>query len=414
MRFLLPAVSTVAAFTLMAPVAIATTTWDERSAITAFLAESPEVTAARQAIAVAQAEVAAAEVWANPALETSREQIFSSGGPTEQNRVGVAVPLSVPGKRGLRKAIAEAGVAAAEARATERVAELLAAFRHTYAQACFAEARAKHLTTGLEAYRRLGTTLDRRRRAGETAGYDVLRLKLQVTSLEARLADTRATARQARGQLAAYLGHPVEDDLNLAPLADLPDTEALVATALARRPELARLRAERRQAELSLELADRQAWPDPQVSVGVRQTNEPTVQGLGYAAGLNWPMPIFDRGQAARARAEADTARLAAETRALETRLRAEVAASRQALLDRRAALAAFKADVMPHAPAVLKVAELAYQEGESDIGPLLDAHEASTQTRLQHLEMAEAVHEAMIELDMRTGQLLPAPQGEH
>lgn len=403
----------LAALTLFAPDALATTRWNERTALAAFLSTNPELAAARQGVGVARAEVTAAETWANPVIDTSREQIFSTGGPTEQNRIGLAVPISLPGKRGLRRAIALEGVEAAEARARSRQTELAFEFRRTYGRAYFADGRANAVEGGLAAYRRLERTVKTRQKAGESAGYDALRLGLQLAAVEARLAEIRAEAAHERGRLAGLLGRAVEGPLALASLEAVPEPDRLIETAFAHRPELIQLRAERRLAERSLELADRLAWPDPQLAVGLRQTNEPTVQGLGYTAGLNWPLPLFDRAQAARERARAEAERLEAETRALEGRLRGEISAARRALAERRATLVRFQAAVLLQAPRVVRVAELAYQEGEQGIVPLLDAHEAAMQARLQHLELAEAAHTAMLDLEALVGRPLPESLGD-
>lgn len=398
---------------LVSPDAFAAIATDERAALAAFLSESPQVAAARRVVEVARAEVVAAEVWANPSFDASREQIFSSGGPTEQNRVGLAVPVSIAGKRALRRAIAEAGVEAGEAEARMRIVELATEFRRIYARAYFEDRRTKALADSLGAYRRWEGVVKQRQKAGESAGYDVLRLQLQTAAIEARLAEARSEAGHERARLAAWLRRPLEGPLALAALAEVPDEAQLIEAALSGRSELARLRSARRQARLAVDLADRQAWPDPQLSLGVRQTNEPTVQGLGYAAGLNWPLPLFDRGQAARARAWAEADRLEAEAQALEARLRGEVAAGRQALVDRRAMLKRFETEVLPRLPQVLKVAELAYQEGEQGIVPLLDAHEAATQARLQHTELAAAAHTAQLDLETLLGSPLLESLGD-
>lgn len=405
--------SLIAAMASTSLPSMAATGWDEQDALSVFLAQSPQVSAIRQSVGVARAERVAAGVWANPALDASREQIFSNGGPTEQHRVGLAVPVMLPGKRDLRLAIADAGVEASEAQVQRRVADLVAQFRRTFESAYFSEQRARALEEGLAAYTRLEGVVRARQRTGETAGYDAMRLRLQKAAIEARRSTQQVEAQQARKRLATLLGRPVEAPLKLATLDAVPEEGWLIQEALSRRAELVALQAERRHAQRAIELADRMRWPDPTISMGLRQTNEPTVQGLGYAAGVSWPLPFFDQGQGARARAQAEVKRLEAEEEALTSRLRGEVATARQALIAQRTIHDRYRAQVLTEAPRVVTVAEVAYREGEQGIVPLLDAHEAATEARLQNLELAEAAHVALLDLEVLIGRPLPDTMGD-
>lgn len=395
----------------LAPVAGASPAWNEGAALALFLARSPQVAAARQGPATARAAVLAAGVWANPTLDVGREQVFSAGGPAEQNRIGLQAGLPLTGRRELARAVADAGVALAEAEAAQRVAGLAQAFRGAYAAAHFGAAQAGALAQGLTTYGRLERVVEARRRSGEAAGYDAIRLGLERAALEAQRDELAARMAGARSQLTALLGQPLDGALTLAtapPVAPIPPVEGLLTQALAGRPDLLAVRAGLAQARLQGQLADRLRWPEPALSFGLKQTNEPTVQGFGYAAGLSWPLPVFDSGQAGLARADAERARWRAEEAATLARIRIEVPAARAALLARVATATRFRRSVLAGLPRMLTVAELAYREGEAGIVPLLDAHRAAQQARAQAIDLDAAAHAATLDLERLIGAPLP------
>lgn len=389
------------------PVLAVPASLDERRAVELFLATSPEVAAARQQVEIARAGVVAAGVWPNPTLDLEREQVFSAGGPAERNRLGVSWPWQVGGKRELRQAAARAGVVAAEARARRRIFLLSQDLRLAFATAAAAEGRARLYREHLASFERLERVVETRAQAGESAGLDLMRLQLAKAEIEARHSEALANAQEARARLAGLMGQALEPPLLPARPAHVPQPATLVELAIDSRADLAALVAEREQAEQALALAERARWPDPALAAGLLQTNEPTVQGLGYVGGVSWPVPVLDRGQAQRARAEAELAAVEAAIAATTTRLRAEVPIYREALAVRQAFAERFDREVLNQVPTVLRVAELAYREGDRGIDSLLNAHGAALQARLRRLDLQRAAATTRLELERLLGARL-------
>ncbi|MFN3430700.1 MAG: TolC family protein [Candidatus Sericytochromatia bacterium] len=399
---------------LLAGPALAAPACDERTALSAFLEGNPRIAAIRQQVEVARAQAVSAGVLANPTLDVGRDQVFLAGGPAEENRLALRTPLSLGGKRELRQAIAQSGIEAAEARANQQILDLSHEFRLTFARAHRQESGAAVMADGLVTYRRLERIAEARQRAGEGAGYDVLRLRLARSTIESRQTDAQTQAGEERARIAGLLGRPLEGPLQPMALGAVPESPALVELALARRADLLALRSEQAQAGTALTLAERTRWPDPEVALGLRQTNEPTVQGFGYTAGLAWPLPIFDRAQGAQASARAELARLQAEEAAIAARLRVEIPAFRQALAARLAAAERFEREVLARVPEVVRVAEVAYREGDQGLAPLLDAHQAALDARLHALDLSLLARTTRLELERLIGSALPEPQRSH
>ena len=124
----------------------------------------------------------------------------------------------------------------------------------------------------------------------------------------------------------------------------------------------------------------------------------------GYSVGATVSVPLFDRGQAQVARAEAARARTGAERRALRTRIEREVRVAHGAASRYRDLAARYQAESVEPAAQLVAIAETAYEEGEYGILELLDAHRVSLGARLRLLELAAAARRAAIELDRAVG----------
>lgn len=394
----------------VSPCGAQSTTWSEEQAVAAFLARSPLVAAAKQQVQVAGADVIGAGIRANPVLEVAREQVFPAAGSSEENRLGLQVPISLPGKRDRRVAIAQSGVAIAQARVQERLQELTLEFRSVYGEAYAAAARSDALAADLAGLRRIERVIEARAKAGESAGYDLIRVRLARSAAEARLASERAEAERLRARLVGMADLAATGSLKFATPAPLPPDDDLITYAMAHRAELLAVRAERARADQTIDLAQRLRWPDPAVAVGLKHTSEPTSQGLGYTLGLTWPLPFFDRGQGEAARASAERERLGLQEAAIVARVRNDVPAARKALQQRLDARARFERDALARLPEMTRIAETAYTEGDQGIVTLLDASQAALDTRLQAIDLALSVHSAQLELERQVGAPLTRP----
>lgn len=385
---------------------LAADSWTEDRAVRAFVAESPRLALLRRRTAEARAELLAAGLWANPTLAAEREQVFVPGGSEDERSVTLQLPI--PLGSGLRRLMAREALAAAEAQVEHDVRGHVLDFRAAYGRARLAQAQVETLAAARTVYQRLERIVQERARAGESAGYDLMRLRLAKASLEARLAAARSDEQAARAEVSSLLGRPVVGPLRLDdPLASPPPLERLRELASGRR-DLAALEGELAQARLARQLAGRLAWPDPQIGVGLKQTLAPTAQGLDYLASLSWPLPVFDRGQGEVARQEAEIARLEGEVALVRQRLEVELPVAREAAMGRLATAQAFERDAVERLPELLRVAEIAYQEGDSGLIPLLDAHSAAVETRLQHLTLLADARTSLVALERLIAPPLP------
>ena len=267
------------------------------AAIQLALERNPQLEVAREQIAEFRATKVQAAAIPDPAVTASLDQqpgLFRSA-PTGQKNIGATLTLPFPDKIRLRGNVAEADVKNAQAGyealrrqlaalTAEQYDSLLVALRH---RSDLTEAQ----TLATDFLRRTQARFD----AGTAPRLDVIKAQVDVAgSTNDLIANERAIANASAALnrlIGRTLGAPIvaTDSLTVPP--SLPTVEQLEAQALAARPELAGLMAERKGAHSAATLA-REFWL-PDLTFGVTRdvsgNNGPGV----FSTGLAFPLPLF-------------------------------------------------------------------------------------------------------------------------
>ena len=395
-----------AALAWLPTLAAAQTVLSEADALAKLSADSPRVREIRSGVEVTRAEVLAAGRWPNPRFTFNRESV---AGVTE-NMFMLAQPLPITGRRGFEVDAASALVAASEERADEAVRQVRAALRQAYADLVGAQLRATEMTASRDRLRGLAEVLGRREAAGDAAGYDRLRAEREVIEIEADLTAARADRARAQAALAAFFA-PATDPAALVaavpqagiPRQPLPTVEELVAHAESQLPALAALKHEQESASLAISAAGRRPIPEPEVVAGTKSSN---VAGgdVGTVFSVHVAVPLFDRAKPEKSLAQARRAQAEARIAAFQSVLRADVAALRTILLERRQAADSYRTSTATSAAQLERIAQVSYDAGERSILELVDAYRNSGSTRLRQVALDAAVRHAEIELELVSG----------
>lgn len=383
------------------------TVLSEADALARLSADSPRVRAIRGAVDVARAEVLAAGRWPNPRLNVGREAVAG----VSERMTTVLQPLPITGRRGLERTAASALAMAVQRRTDDEVRRMRADLRAAYADLAAAQMRERQLAITRDRLQGLAEVLGRRETAGDAAGFDRLRADREVLDTEADRAVAAGERAQAQGALAAFLAGPidpstivVQDPVSAARM-ELPPVDVLVMRAESSRGELMALRQEAESARLLGRAADRRRVPEPELLAGAKASTAGG-GGTGSVISVQAVLPIFDRGRPERAIAAARAAQADAQATSLLTSLRAQIAALRAVVGERRSAAEAYRRST--GADQIERIAQVSYEAGERGILELLDAYRVNAAARLRQTLLDLAVRRAEIELEYISGWELP------
>lgn len=378
--------------------------------------DSAVLLAAKHRLSQARADVIAAGVWTNPNVNANALLLTHGAVTGGKQEIALSVDQTVPiaGQIGLREDVAR-GFASAEERAFAAAAFQLASDgRAAFLDLQRAQARVRLVEVGLADLARVETVVTERAAGGAGTTYDKVRVGIERSKVEARLAQARVELVAARAALALVVGKSVdanalavEETIPEATAALAPDEE-LVRRAQAQRAEIASLDARVAATELRVSLVRRQVIPSPTLSLGyARYVDVPDAAGASggaLLAGLSLPVPLLDRGQGRvdRGLAEAAEQRALREGAALAVRREVEQAAATVRV--RVEAAKRFREQTAPDLPRLRTIAELAYREGRATILELLDAYASHLDAEDRRVELAAAAARAVLDLERALG----------
>lgn len=377
--------------------------WTETSVIQKFLEQTPYAREARARTAIAQAEARGRTLYANPSVNYTRE----GAGLTEFFQAEQAIPIS-----GRLKLLRQAGDSYVLATTAEGAFDLWQArtnLRLAFYQALTGQERAAVYGAALKDIEDVIRVLREREREGEGARFDRIRTERERAELLAELELVRAEAELDRARMLAFL--PPDTPLNsvagqIEMTPGVLDAAALVQRALGAREDY---RAEQRRLEqfrLEQQAAERLRIPEPVVTAGLKRADVGQNRiANGAAVSVSIPLPIFNKGQAEVARFSAEQERTSARLQLLSQQIRAAVEGTVRAYNVRVQARDRYRQELASTGPELVKIATVAYQEGEIGILQLLDAYRTQRQAQLRMLGIQAAVKEAQIELERIVGE---------
>lgn len=370
---------------------------------------SPRFKAVQYDVDIARAESKAARVLPNPVLNLAilyLNQGFNQNGVATYY-ANVTLPLLIAGQRRMRVKTADVGVRSAEASVKSTYHDLAHEARALFVELQAAQEQVNVLDEALVDLARLETLITERKRSGVETEYDSIRIAIETSSWKARRAEEEAQAQDVAGRLGVLLGVP-----SWYPRADGEFKElGIRADADADWPELERtqpgIEAARREeayAVKNIDLAKRERWPVPGITVGTVAIQN--YYSISTTVGLTVPIPVFDWGQGllARANARSQQARLQKDSVVAETR--AELERAIRLLEHRRKAIETFEQEVFAKIPQLKQMSEDSFRAGQAQLIELLDATRARFEVKLTHIEMEESVIQAEIDVLAVTGRI--------
>lgn len=380
----------------------------ESEALARLGSRSPRVQAARAAVDVVRADATAAARWPNPRLTFNREAV--AGIAEEMLMVSQVLPIT--GRRRLEIDAGMARVEASSSRADDQVRRVRADLRLAFTELWSAQERERELGRSRDRLADLAGILGKREAAGEAAGFDRLRAEREVLDLEAARSMAASERVQAQAILTGFLEtprqeSPVEAVRPAAPVAPLPTLDELVARAELIRGALIALARDADAAGFAERAAGRRVVPEPEIVAGTKTSNA-AGGDTGSIVSVHVAIPLFDRARPERAVAQARGRQARADADVLRQTIRAQIAAWRAAVVERRAIADRHRAALGTGTAEIERIAQVSYDAGERGILELLDAYRSGSTARVRQAELDAAVREAEIELEFVSGWEMP------
>jgi outer membrane protein, heavy metal efflux system len=357
------------------------------------------------------AELVAAGVLHNPALEVARARVDSAHGeraiagglpnpalqviPNTPFQYSVGIALDVGPQRMYRVRSADFGTTAARFDLADVTRNVTFSLRAAYFDLLLADSLRAIARSDRDALVRVVAADSARFRAGDAPQRDLARSRLELAHAEATLADRASASRSARVALQLLLGAPHPDttfevagSLQYAPI-DVQESE-LTAIARATRPDVAAAAERVKASDASQSLARATLLPVPGVAL-VYQPRAPFGTGSRFAPALSLSVPLLYPYSGERTRAAAGVKQAQIAESSTRAQAESDVGLALADFHSARERLSRYERGLLADADATRDAVQYAYQAGAVSLLELLDALRTYSETRADYYT---AVHD--------------------
>lgn len=380
-----------------------------QDAIQIFLDRNLEVEAARYRVERTRADQIAARLRPNPGLTLTAEN-FKFSGPAPFGRLyevatSYAETIELGGKRRLRVSVADLSVSLAESQFADVLRQKVAELKRIYYEAVLARYNVEAAAENRSVFEQLVQFNLARFQEGAIPESDLLKVRLERVKLDSAHKQSELALRQAvirvveRLGQSDYMNREVAGELG-SPPANL-NLDELKRAAIENRPDV-------RAAELEIALADQRLDLE-------RARNASDITPFaGYKRvaadntvlfGISIPLRIRDRNQAGIARATADQKIARAQLGAVKNRVLAEVESAYRAYETAREQVNTFRDELLRQADESRTIALAAYEEGATELLPVIEAQRTRTEIRQQYFRTLFDYHASVLQLESAVGK---------
>jgi cobalt-zinc-cadmium efflux system outer membrane protein len=384
-------------------------TVDEATAL--FLKQNLDLLIAQYGIDAARGLEVTARLFPNPVLSldattSTTRSIDRTGSLTAR----VDQLFELAGKRAYRQESARYATQSAEAAFGDTVRVLGFSVKEAFYKVLQARQRLELAKENSAFFDEVVKINSIRFRKGVIAEADLIKLRVQSVDFQNQVITATHDLLAAQNNLRALLALRPSVELQLqGQLEYKPVTlvsEALIADALANRPDL--VAKERTVSQRLAELKLAKAFRVPDVSVGVDKSfqgpegpNSPNQIG----AGISVPLPLFNRNQGGILQAEAGIKAAEADRDKTRVQVEIDVEAAYRDFSQTQMLLQAYRAGVLEDARASREIAKKAYERGGTTILDVLDAFRTFNATMQGYLEALLAYQRSLLAINSAVGR---------
>jgi len=386
-----------------------TLTLTRRQAVEQALAHNPQLQAAREQIAQARARVSEATALPDPTFSAA---IADETGPLRfgaagSKAMGIGVTIPFPTKIHLAGEVAGTDVSATEFAYTQSRQVIASQTVQAYDALLVAQRHGQNL---VEAKRLSDDFLDKtqaRFNAGTAAKIDVIKAQVEVAQAENDLIANERDVANARAALNRLIGRVLGASVEMADTlvvpAPIPELNVLEQQALARRPEIRSMEAQRAGARMATSLAN-QFWL-PDLSLAVQRD---FVQGIPtpYETDIGFSFPLFfwQHRHGEVAESQHHELELAASSRDVRAQVEEEVRTSHATASTALRQVIYLRDELLPEARDAYRIASRSYALGGSSALEVLDAQRTLLDAESQYTDALGAANDARSQLELAVG----------
>lgn len=398
----------------------ATAGWPQDSAqaltlqrvVDTYVAENLELQAAQYRLERTRADQIAARLRLNPGLTVTADNLKISGPTPPFNGVyeigaSYSETIELGGKRKLRQNVADLAVSAAEAQFADTMRRGIAAVKRLYFDALLARYNVDIAIENRQTFEQLVQFNVARFQQGAIAESEVIKVRLERIKFDTAIKQAELIQRQATIRLLERLGESgfTKDIVGQMDFRQFnADPSSLKETALAERPDIQAAERELAAANERLVLEQARAKPDVTPFVGYKRL----AQDNTILFGVSVPLKTRDKNQAGIARALADQKAAQSQLQLIRNRAVAEVESAYAAFETARDQVQTFRNELLNEADESRSIALAAYQEGATQLLPLLDAQRTRSEVRQQYFRTLFDYQTSLIDLELAVGKELP------
>jgi cobalt-zinc-cadmium efflux system outer membrane protein len=376
-----------------------------------------ELKALREEKGIREAGKIKAGLYPNPVLDLDGTTGELTGSPSENRiSVGISQEFLTMGRRGKRLRIADKEIESFDRQIDNSGRLLVEEVKTIFYDLLLAGKRVELAERSIALNNQLLEVTKQRLEAGDIPELEVNLARVEVARSEGKKVEAERELYPSKARLHALMGLPPNEEarfsgsLEAKPFAK--NLGELKSRALAKRPDIRALEAEKAIGDAKIALA--QAERIPNVTAGLGYQRENTVVEVGGVEGKNRdnliglkisiPIPLFDRNQAGIREAQARKG--SAENRYAFTRLTAEreVEAAFARLTTAEKSLSIYTRDIIPQLEENLKLVQEAYRLGEVGILTVIEEQKKFFEVNDGYLSALYNRQTALVKLEAVVG----------
>lgn len=368
--------------------------------------DNPEIRVLASDIAAARGEVTTAKTWQNPEVFVapgfSKERINSSA--EFHGDFGLEQTFEWPGKRALRRSLAEKNVALRQIELAGFRSQLAIQVRRTYSTLWVTREVVALREQRLAFTKMFAATAKKKFADGFAPEFEATKADVEVMSAQKQLREAQAQNDAALASLNALMGRKPSLAIRVMGTVDstipLPGQFTLFEQAMARNPGVKAQESMAERSGVALQSIRKSRLPDFKAGPTLEFSRDEQIAGFGITIPL--PFWVRKRGEIATATAEQEKAR--AELEKLRHEIFRDVTTASQNLLAAKESLAFYTPALKDKLKASLTTAAQSYSEGRTSLLVYLELQRTYFDTESDYFATLQKMLEARAELESALG----------